>query len=276
MSAVAVTNSDFSLAECPLWDEHRESLFWVDITRQRIHELLPSGNVGTTTLPVPVGAIGLADDATLVAAAGLGFWRVDPEAGSRTEVATIDADSVTRLNDGACDPWGRFLAGTIAEGSATGTGCLYAFDGEHVDQLLDGVGLSNGIAWATLEERAFYVDSRARVVEELVFDCGSVAARRPLFEFERDAIPDGLTTDTEGGIWIAFWGLGQVRRYEATGECTDEVRVPTMNTTSCTFGESDYRTLFITTASGPDGGGTVYAAEVPYTGAPPHRFAWNR
>ena len=72
-----------------------------------------------------------------------------------------------RFNDGACDPAGRFWAGTAATDGQTGTGSLYRLDPDgSVTEVLRGVTESNGLGWNPAATVFYYTDSgeeRSRV-----------------------------------------------------------------------------------------------------------------
>jgi sugar lactone lactonase YvrE len=88
--------------------------------------------------------------------------------------------------------------------------------------------------------------------------------------------PDGLAVDTDGCVWLAVWGAGQVWQLDPQdGRVTTRVSVPTPLTTSCAFGGARLSTLYVTTASrdGDPLSGLLYAAEVPAKGSLAPRFA---
>jgi hypothetical protein len=57
-----------------------------------------------------------------------------------------------------------------------------------------------------------------------------------------------LTVDEEGGVWVALYGGGAVRRYTPEGMLDEVIEVPAKQFTACTFGSSDLDELFITTS----------------------------
>ena len=68
-------------------------------------------------------------------------------------------------------------------------------------------------------------------------------------EFARfSAMPDGLSVDEEGGVWVALWDGGVVQRFTADGRLDRTVSVPGGWITNCAFGGPELRTLYITTA----------------------------
>ena len=119
-----------------------------------------------------------------------------------------------------------------------------------VTELFGGVGLSDGLDW-TADRRVFYYsDSHAGVdVFDTDPDTGALGARRRFAEVS-GGLPDGLTLDAEGGLWLAVWGSsGQLRRYAPDGRLNTVVKLPVSQVTSAAFGGPDLSTLYITTAS---------------------------
>jgi sugar lactone lactonase YvrE len=176
-----------------------------------------------------------------------------------------------RSNDGACDATGRFWIGTMGLDQTPGAGALYRYDGR-LQRMLDEVTLSNGIGWSRDDTRMYYIDSPVQRVDLFDFELasGQIDDRRPFVSIdERDGIPDGLTVDDEGGVWVALYGGSCVHRYDERGHLDAVLEVPAKNVTSCCFGGDDGRSLFVTTAA-PDG--NVYVAQPGVSGPPAHVF----
>jgi sugar lactone lactonase YvrE len=115
----------------------------------------------------------------------------------------------------------------------------------------------------------YYVDSLTQRVDVFDYD-GNLANRRPFVSIDRgDGIPDGLAVDDDGGVWVALWGGGCVRRYAPDGSLADELAIPGEHVTACCFGGEDGRALYVTTAA-PDG--RVYVADVGVAGPPAEPF----
>ncbi len=56
-------------------------------------------------------------------------------------------------------------------------------------------------------------------------DPRGLVRRRPFVAIDPDdGMPDGLTVDAEGGVWVALWGGGAVRRYSPTARSTPSSR----------------------------------------------------
>src|SRR4051795_12807120 len=99
-----------------------------------------------------------------------------------------------------------------------------------------------------------YIDSPVQRVDLFDFELasGQIDDRRQFVSIdERDGIPDGLTLDDEGGVWVALYGGSRVHRYDESGQLDAVLKVPAKNVTSCCFGGDDGRSLFVTTAA-PD------------------------
>ncbi|GLW03132.1 SMP-30/gluconolactonase/LRE family protein [Streptomyces lavendulae] len=253
------------LPEGPVWHAGRGDLLWVDITAGLVHRArlvdrdddsgLPDLGPGTTvTFDRPVGAVAPCASGGLIAAAGTSFLRVD-EAGVATEFArpaVPDDGTPRRMNDAKCDPAGRLLAGTMAYDATAGAGALYRLDPDGtVTTVLGSVTISNGLGWGPDGRLLYYADSPTRRVD--VFDhdpaTGALSARRPFADTGSAGLPDGLAIDTEGRVWVAVWGAGQVRAYTPDGALHAVVTVPASQVSSCAFAGPDLDLLVITTAA---------------------------
>ena len=61
-------------------------------------------------------------------------------------------------------------------------------------------------------------------------------------------VPDGMTVDAEGNLWVACFGGGAVRCYSAAGKQIGAIALPVSQVTSCAFGGLDLSELYVTTA----------------------------
>jgi sugar lactone lactonase YvrE len=241
------------LGEGPVWDQRTGELIWVDINAAVVHRFDPSSG-SDRPLPVgaPVGAVCPRAAGGYVVALQDGIAAVS-ESGEITVLAEIEADVATnRFNDAKCDPAGRLWAGTLRLDYEPG-GALYRIDRDHsVTRVLTGVGLSNGLGWSPEGDAMYFIDSLAGSLDVFEFDgaSGSVAGRQRLVSFpEDDGLPDGMTVDSEGHLWVAVYGGGVVRRYEPSGALVLELELPVSQPTSCTFGGADLGDLYITSAA---------------------------
>jgi sugar lactone lactonase YvrE len=245
------------LSEGPRWHEERQELLWVDILGRQMHRgsLSPDGaldRIETISVDRHVGAVAPAVGGGYVLAAGPGFLFID-ETGSVCELADPEAGrSDVRMNDGACDPQGRFWAGTMAYDESPGAGALYRLelDGS-CTTVLTGLTISNGIGWSPGASTMYLNDSGTGCVYTFRFDgeTGAISDRRTLVRVDQPGVvPDGLTVDEEGGIWVALWNGAAVNRYAPDGTLLASVPLPVQRPTSCAFGGPGRDTLFVTSA----------------------------
>ena len=244
------------LSEGPRWDAERRELLWVDILGRGFHRATVTADgrpdqVRTMALDRHVGAVAPVAGGGYVLAAGQGFLLVD-EADNVRELAQPEAGrSDVRMNDGACDPQGRFWAGTMAYDESPGAGTLYRLELDgRCTTVLTGLTISNGIGWSPDETTMYLSDSGTGSVDAFDFDgaTGAISGRRTLVHFDRPGMaPDGLTVDEQGDLWIAMYDGWAVNRYAADGSLRATVPIPVAQATSCAFGGDDRRTLFVTT-----------------------------
>jgi sugar lactone lactonase YvrE len=267
-----------TLAECPYWDAAAAGLYWVDIPAGRVHFVDESGRQRTWEAGQPAGAVAGRAGGGLVLAVRDGFVTMDTATGQTSALAPVELNLPgNRMNDGACDRAGRFFAGTKAEDDAPGAGALYRLDPDHaVSRVITDVTVSNGIGWSPDERLMYYVDSPTRRIDVLDYDAASGAAggRRAFARLPaRGAMPDGLTVDAEGGVWVALWGGSAVHRYDAAGRLDRVLEVPHVNVTSCAFGGPGLDLLYVTAAAGPGAAeGALYRGPAGVAGQPAYPF----
>jgi sugar lactone lactonase YvrE len=266
--------SDALLGEGPRWDATDGRLLWVDIEGRVLHISDPAA--GTDRAIRMWSRVGSASWTTseniLLVALADRLALLDLRDDSLSTLAEIPHAGHMRLNDGVCDPAGRFWVGSMALAETPGAAALYRFAGGVLERVLDDVTLSNGLGWSSDGSRMYYVDSPTQRIDVFDYDggAGSIANRRPFAEIDgADGIPDGLAVDDDGCVWVALWGGRAVRRYSPEGALVDVVHLPAEHVTACCFGGDDLRSLFITTAA-PDG--SVFVTDAGVAGPPAQRF----
>ena len=277
------------VAEGPVWDDASGTLVWVDIMGNQVHRYDPAKDRDHA---VDVGqAVGAAvlrrNGKGLVLALRDGFGLLDEAKQSVEIVAPVEVDVPTnRMNDGKADPGGRFWAGTMAFESTPGRGSLYRLDPDlQVSKHVSGISISNGLDWSLDGRQMYYVDSPTQGVDVFDFDAaeGKLSARRRLITIApEEGLPDGMTVDEEGGLWVALHGSGSVRRYTLDGHVDKVVRVPPTMVTCCAFGGPDLTDLYITTMNygmseearrAQPLAGALFRCRPGVRGRPPNRFA---
>lgn len=289
LTAELIIDGRWELGEGPIWDTQTGTLVWVDILGQLVLRYRP-GEPRAVALPTPldVGSVAVRRGGGLVAALADGFWLTEPDSEDWIRHRPVEADRPDlRFNDGKCDPAGRFLAGSMAYDKRTGAGGLYRLDPDGtVEQLLTDVTISNGLAWSPDGGTLFYIDTPLQRVDAFDYDVttGRLSNRRPHIVLPPDAPggPDGMTIDTDGGLWVAMWDASAVYRYAPDGTLDLIVDVAASHVTSAMFGGPDLEDLYITCAwseltdeeraAQPHAGG-LFRVRPGFRGYPPVEFA---
>jgi sugar lactone lactonase YvrE len=145
------------------------------------------------------------------------FVLLDAELGIQRELSPAFTDPLIRMNDGGCDPQGRFYCGTMAYAETPGAGTLYRLDpDDSVHVALGDVTISNGLQWSHDGATVFYADTPTGRIDRFDFDsdAGAFTGRKPFVEIP-GGYPDGMAIDEEDGIWVALWGGSAVHRFDA-------------------------------------------------------------
>lgn len=243
--------------EGPVWSPSWGGLRFVDMLLGDVLHLDAAGEVSRWHVGKVAAALRPRRSGGAVIATEREFVVCDEMGGPVRGFGTVFEDAAIRFNDGACDPAGNFLCGTMAYDETPGAGTVYRLrvDGT-VETVLTGVTISNGLAWTQDASLAFYNDTPTGRVD--VFDSGpdgELVNRRPFVHIDSEqGSPDGLTLDAQGGVWVALWGGSAVHHYSASGELDEVVEVAARSVTACTFGGADLDELYITTSQNLDDG----------------------
>lgn len=253
--AVPASEERYGLGEGPFWDGDRNRVLWVDINAGAVHAgTMSMQRVTHDTvlhLPETVGAVECSREGDLLVAGAQRLYIVAPDGAVRPGPQILPERVASRLNDGGCDPAGRFLVGSLALDDRAHEEVLVRVDADgQVVVLDDDLGMSNGLAFSPAGDQLYSVDTLPGIVWIRDYDSvtGSAGRRREFLRLDGDQ-PDGLCVDNHGNLWIALWGAGQVKCYSAEGEPTAVVEVAAPNTTSVAFVGASLDTLLITTAS---------------------------
>lgn len=271
------------LGEGPTWSARDDALYWVDIKAPRVNRLsLADGTVRTWDMPEPIGWLVERRDAPgFIAGFKSGFARIllDPLTIEIFGDPEPDLPN-TRLNDAKADASGRIWAGTMDErADAQPIGALRCLDIDSKWRTLDdGYRIANGPTFSPDQRILYHADSAERLVYAYDVDgSGSLSNRRTFVRFADDwGYPDGMTTDAEGGIWIAAWDGGRVNRFRPDGRLDRYIPLPASQITSCTFAGPRLDRLFVTSAAmGREDeplAGALFEIDAGVRGLPPGLF----
>lgn len=244
------------LGEGPYWVPEESCLFWVDILRGLLHRTaFPSGETVSTTMDA-ISAVFPAFGGGMLITGGHRLTLlpapVPGDGGSGRTVAEVPAREGVRFNDASVDPAGRVWAGSMHTGETDPVGVLYRLDRNGLTPVITGVTVSNGLGWSPDGSRMYHVDSPRRQVAVLDYDpaTGEASQRRAFADLRgMDGLPDGLTVDADGCVWVAMFGGGALRRFTPSGQLDAVLPLPVAKPTSCAFAGPDLAELYVTTAS---------------------------
>lgn len=292
--AELIYQMDIICGESPIWDEKNHRLYWADITKGFVYTFDPVNGVHNSyNIGGPMGGMTLCEQGGLILAKSEKLYFFDPITGNIELIKDFGKDHPEHfLNDGKCDPFGRFWIGSYHSEIEKNTGILYSLEQDlSVKKRLENIILSNGLVWSLDHEKFYYIDSLTKsiYVFDYDMDSGDIFNQKVLKKIEGEIeLPDGMTIDTEGFLWVAIFNSGKVQRVDPySGETVFEVLIPgAKQVTSCTFGGNDFDELYITTAKelgGPYGippdelglqnnAGGLFKIKLPFKGIPTKRF----
>jgi sugar lactone lactonase YvrE len=246
-----------ALGEGPYWVPEDDCLLWVDIESAHLHRTyFPSEETVTDSLSAVSAAFPVVGGGILTVGGAALTLLFPAERGgqwSRRTIAEVPSRDDLRFNDAGVDPAGRVWAGSMHIPETEPVGELYRLDpGGRLTTVLKSVTVSNGLGWSPDGSRMYYADSPLRRVDVFDYDpaTGEAFARRPFVDLsDAEGVPDGLTVDLDGCVWVAMWGGSALRRFAPSGEQDAVLPVPVSQPTSCAFGGPGLTDLFITTAN---------------------------
>ena len=252
MTPELLANEHNGCGENPLWDDLRGVLYWCDIPAGKIFEWKPDGSHRTIAeLGRECGAFSLQENGDLMLLFSGDAALLNPQTGVVTPLKSGIVSETGRFNDCIAAPDGRVFAGTVDWEQQRRGGLFHLHHDLKAHEITRGTACSNGLAWTPNNDGLYWADSTAKTVSLFDFDAqsGELSNRRIWWE-SPDLVPDGLTIDRDGNLWIAFFNGPFVRHYRSDGTMLQQVDIPAKHVTSCNFGGADLEELFITTAGG--------------------------
>jgi sugar lactone lactonase YvrE len=279
----------FRLGESPVWDERHNVLYWVDIPVGNVHALdLGSRQHRHWHFDGPVGSLGLAESGRLVVAVAGGVLLFDPQTERGSLLAELETEfPKLRLNDGKVGPDGAFWVGSMDDRPVKEEiGSLYRVTADgRTERKIDGLKVSNGIAWSADGRTMFHSDSRGPWIDRWQFDpgTGEIAQRHRIRTLtNEEGRPDGGACDMEGAYWSCGISAGCLNRFDRDGKLLKRVEVPVPAPTMLAFGGMDMRTAYVTSLSDNlaerkladhPNRGRLFSIDLGVAGAPVGRFA---
>lgn len=242
------------LGESAIWDDAQQALYFVDGLQGRLLRYSQAEGMSEVyRYPGVIGFIAHRRGGGFLAGMDNKLCTLDPTGSTVTEVACPEPQlQSNQFNDGKVDPSGRLWAGTLHRDCAAPAGSLYCIEKNFTCTAVDdGYVCPNGPAFSPDSRILYHTDSMRRTIYQFDFEghTGRIFNKRIFLEFaDGDGLPDGMTVDCEGRLWVAHFGGARVTAFTPDGRVDEVIRVPAPNVTSCAFGGSHSTTLFITTA----------------------------
>jgi D-xylonolactonase len=247
-----VANYECEVGECPLWHPDEQQLYWTDQFTGRLFRYDPASRTHEQFYD--------GDDVTgfTFQADGSLLLFMDEGAVKRLEDGKLTdiIDEVpelreSRFNDVIADPEGRVFCGT--QPATDDLAYLYRLDTDgELTTLRDDVELANGLGFSPDLESLYLCETMGGRVYEFDYDraTGTLSNQTTFVEIPQDeGLPDGLTVDTAGRVWVALYGGQSLVRFAPDGTQDQRIEFPTQDVTSLTFGGSSMTDLYVTSAA---------------------------
>ncbi len=273
------------LGESVYWEETQQALYFVDILAPAVFRLdTHSRALKRWTMPSAIGSFAMGVDGRLAVALRDGVYWFDPQTEQLELLVRPEPDRpMNRLNDGKVGPDGCFWVGSMDDRpQKEKTAALYRIDlSGRCTRMLDGLIISNGLAWSPDGRTLYHADSRGPYAQAFDFDpeTGALSRQRVLRVLpEAEGRPDGAACDMEGYYWVAGVTAGCLNRIAPDGRLDCKIKLPESipaPTMPC-FGGADRKTLYVTsltkTVDGVTHPGRLFSFPVDVPGVPVGRF----
>jgi sugar lactone lactonase YvrE len=238
-------------------------VYWVDILNNRaLWRDLASGEWGEIETSENVSFVLPRSNGGLILGTANGPESLDSFGTLSRLPGRIEADGSgdpipMRWNDAKVGPCGEIWLGTSAYGAQTVRIGLHRLDadGKSIKRVLSGMKLSNGMDWSPDGKIFYLIDTVELTLFSFDYKAGEISNQRVAMKFDPSSkeYPDGMSVDSAGSLWIAFWNGACVRRYSSNFELLETISLPVRFVSSCAFAGSDLSTLVITTSTGDNG-----------------------
>lgn len=276
-----IADYECDTGEGPLWHPAENRLYWLDIPNGRLFRYDPASGEHEIAYERdgPIGGYTIEPDDRLVLFEEEGRIEVWDDGSTEVLVERLPGETDSRFNDVIADPRGGVFAGTMQQGESPGR--LYRFDpdGSHT-VIEEGVATSNGLGFTPDLEHLYFTETGEETVYRYRYDrsTGEVSDREILLEFDdAPGHPDGMTVDSMGYLWIAFWDGGRIERRSPDGELDQTFEFPAKKVASVTLAGPDLSTAYATCAGGSnkaeegDGAGALFGFSAGVRGLPEFR-----
>jgi sugar lactone lactonase YvrE len=275
---MALVASGFVSLEGPVVDA-AGNLYFSDLRAGGVHRLGPDGTDEVVISARPaVGGIcihasgGLVVSGSSVAHIGDGETRVLLDLG---DLAHRSGTVAAGFNDMAADRAGCVLAGVLRhdDRGEPAPGELVRITGPHQYDVVHTNLHPNGVAFSPGDERLYVADTFRRQLVVFDVDGDRLLPLMTIPTVGVSGLPDGIATDEDGGVWVAFYRGGCIARFDPTGDAVRVIEMPAPKPLSLCFGGPDRSELYVVTGRSEPGAadtGCIYRLPAGVRGAAVH------
>lgn len=278
MVSTIATGIKCRIGEGVLYHPDEEAVYWVDIPTGEVYRYDPTtAEYEVIDVEAPIGGFTFQADGSLLLFGAEGRILNWNDGETSVVVDGLEGEGGMRFNDVIADPEGRVFAGTMSDDDHS-IGRLYRVDTDGtVTSIEDRIELPNGLGFSPDEETLYLAETNTNRIYAYDYDAetGALSDRRLFSEREAQGNYDGLTVDTEGGVWVGLWDDGALIRLTTAGELDERIELPARNVTTLSFGGDDFETAYVTSASfdtdlADREAGRIFRLEMPVAGKPEH------
>jgi L-arabinonolactonase len=245
------------LGECPVWCVRSQSLYWIDIYAGKLHCFDPStGGDRSWSMGEAIGSFALCEtEGVILTALKSGIYRHELASGRQRLLASPERHlPQNRMNDGRCDPAGRFWVGTMRDppDPAHRDGTLYLLAGDRrCTPMVGGLITSNGLAFSPDGRTLYHSDSHPSVRTVWAWDFdpsdGRIANRRVFIDTHgMPGRPDGGCCDADGCYWMTGNDGWELVRLTPAGRIDRRIALPIAKPSMIAFGGPALDVLYVT------------------------------
>lgn len=276
-----VADYDCETGEGPIWHPTEQRLYWIDIPNGKLFRYDPRTDEHEIAYERdgPIGGVTVEADDRLLLFEEEG--RIEAFEDGETEVVRerLEGERGSRFNDVIADPDGRVFAGTMPQGESPGR--LYRLDVDGSATVLEeDVAIPNGLGFTPDLDSMYFTETEADAVYRYDYDRERGALADPttfVDASDEEGMPDGMTVDSTGHVWIAYWNGGCLIRRTQSGDRIDRVEFPARKVASVILGGPEYGTAYVACAGGDDkesegeGAGALFRFDAGVRGLPEFR-----
>ena len=256
MKSELLYKSNDDIGEAATWLSDSNTLLWVDIPNGVVHFYnVSKKEFSEIRLPEIVSSVIPIKNNSNEVLLTMQNKLVRFDLKKKTFIKVIDFKNSPeiRANDSKASPEGRLWIGMLHQKDHNNTGSLWRVDSNlSLNKILIKQQIPNGIVWNKIGDKMYYADSGRGCIEEYTYDpiSGNISNLRIAIQIPAAlGVPDGMTIDSKGNLWVAHWGGFGVYIWDPiTGNLLNKIKIPVPNIASCTFGGEKNEKLYITTA----------------------------